>query len=93
MSNKEIVTCAVCGAEFERQVIHQTYCSPRCRHEAKMVRERAAYKKEHVSNAEKESKRRKKANQTNMDEIARITKYAWETERLSYGRYVAKHGL
>ena len=88
MNNTEnMATCMRCGSLFTSRNVYKLYCSDECKLLAKKDREREAIRKRN------EIKRQQKNKPSNMDEIARITKDAWETERLSYGIYVAKHGL
>lgn len=88
MSDVVKMVCRRCGKEFSTNNLQRRYCSDQCQMRAKHDRER-----ERSRSVYKEKKKECEKRKNNAEAIESIANRAWETERMSYGKYVAKYGL
>lgn len=82
--------CEICGKGFEGKA--QRYCSPECRYQAQLERQRAYkvnFKKPQAEVKEEHKKKRGRKKKLSLAEINELAR----AEGLNYGQYVAKYGL
>lgn len=80
--------CAYCGSPFIPKNSKQKYCSIKCRDENRNKRVRENPEKYTY----KYSKKKKKPRKSRMDALGQINSAA-RAEELTYGQYVARHGI